>query len=459
MVLALPLVLLGGDFIPLLFPYTLSVSVGADGTVLAFLVAVGLVAGVVFGLAPSWAVSRRNAVEALREGASSSGRSRTRLRDLLVVVQLGLSLALVTGAGLLGRSVLNAASAQPGFRPDGLTAAFINLSPTGRYEDEESGRELWRRVMGAARDIPGVRAVTLANQVPVTGGHSRATVRPLDRPETDFEAERVVVGPDYFQVTGTPILQGRPLRGLEDEPERVVVVNEALARMFWPGENAVGKELTGDPGWRVVGVAGDVQMRSLRRPGNPGVYYPLSQVYDDSMVLHLLAEPGQRVSGTAIREAVASVDPELPVSSVVDLKAALTASMGETRTVGFLVGAFAVLALALAVVGLYGLVAYSASQRVREMGIRTALGAEPRALVRLVLARGLVVSVLGILLGLGTSLALGQALRGLLFGVAPTDLPVLGCAAALLLFTAGVAAWMPARRASRVDASVSLREE
>jgi ABC-type antimicrobial peptide transport system permease subunit len=229
--------------------------------------------------------------------------------------------------------------------------------------------------------------------------------------------------------------------------------------MFWPGENAVGKELAGDPGWRVVGVAGDVQMRSLRRPGNPGVYYPLSQVYDDSMVLHLLAEPGQRVSGTAIREAVASVDPELPVSSVVDLKAALTASMGETRTVGFLVGAFAVLALALAVVGLYGLVAYSASQRVREMGIRMALGAEPRALVRLVLARGLVVSVLGILLGLGTSLALGQALRGLLFGVAPTDLPVLGCAAVLLLFTAGVAAWMPARRASRVDASVSLREE
>jgi hypothetical protein len=275
----------------------------------------------------------------------------------------------------------------------------------------------------------------------------------------DFEAERVVVGPDYFQVTGTPILQGRPLRGLEEEPERVVVVNEALARMFWPGESAVGKELAGNPGWRVVGVAGDVQMRSLRRAANPGVYYPMSQLYDDFMVLHVLAEPGQRVSGSAIREAVASVDPELPVSSVVDLKAALTASMGETRTVGFLVGAFAILALVLAIVGLYGLVAYSASQRVREIGIRMALGAEPGSLVRLILARGVIVSVLGVLLGLGASFALGQALRGLLFGVGPADLPVLGFASGFLMITAGVAAWLPARRASRVDASVSLREE
>jgi hypothetical protein len=302
-----------------------------------------------------------------------------------------------------------------------------------------------------------VRAASIASQVPIAGGHSRATVRPVGRDDVAFEAEYTIVGPGYFGTAGIPIVRGRALGGFDDEPERVVVVNEALADMFWPGEDAVGKELAGDPGWRVVGVAGDVQMRSLRARGNPGVYYPIAHVYSPNMALHVSSPSGRTTLPALIRRTVADLDEELAVS-VVDLEAAMTESMGETRTIGYLVGAFAVLALLLAAVGLYGLVSYGASQRVREMGIRVALGAHPDSLVRLILSRGLALALLGIGVGMAVSYGLGLALRSLLFGVAHTDALALGGAALVLMVSAGLAAWLPARRASRVDAATSLRE-
>ena len=199
-------------------------------------------------------------------------------------------------------------------------------------------------------------------------------------------------------------------------------------------------------------------MRTLRAAGRPGVYYPLSQAYRSGMALHVRAEDGRAVESAQLRELVAELDPELPVASVVDLQEGLAASMGETRTIGYLVAAFAVLALVLAAVGLYGLVSYGASERIREMGIRIALGARPESLVKLILTRGLAISTLGIGAGLVVSYGLGKALEGLLFGVAPADFATLGAASAVLFVTAAVAAWLPARRASRVDAAVSLRD-
>ena len=284
------------------------------------------------------------------------------------------------------------------------------------------------------------------------------TVRPVGRDDVNFEAEYTVVGPRYFETMGVPIVRGRALGGFDDEPERVVVVNEALASMFWPGEDPIGKELQADPPWRVVGLVPDVQMRSLRSRGNPGVYYPASQVYRPGMALHVSSETARAQVPDMIRRTVAAIDPGLPVSSVVDLQSAMTDSMGETRTIGYLVGAFAALALLLASVGLYGLVSYGASQRVRELGIRIALGAEPRSLVRLVLKRGIRISVLGIGLGFVISYGLDLALQSLLFGVAGTDALTLGGAALVLMTVGGFAAWLPARRASRVDASISLRD-
>jgi predicted permease len=457
--LAVPIVRAAGGFLPLLFPFSLSVSVAADGRVWLFLVAVGLLAGVLFGAAPAWAASARDISDTLREGRAGAGRARTRLRDLLVVTQLGLSLGLVAGAALLGRSVLNAGTSEPGFDPDGLMVGFTDLAPTGRY-DTESGREAARRILERVRAIPGVGSATFANQTPIVGGHSRASARPADRPDAEgYEAEYTIVGPDYFETMGIPLLAGRTLGGLVDEPERVVIVNEALARLFWPGESAVGKELEGEPAWRVVGVVGDVQMRSLRAAPRPGVYYPASQSWQSRVLIH--ARVGSATAGfdRELRSAVADADAELPVVSVVDLRAALSRSMGETRTIGWLVAAFAFLALALAAIGLYGLVSFGVSQRIRELGIRIALGARRESLVRLVLARGLGIAALGVLFGLGVAFALGRALQGLLFEVGATDVAALAGASSLLLAVAAVAAWIPARRASRVDAAVSLRNE
>ncbi len=456
---AVPIVLAAGSVLPAVFPYTLSVSVHADTRVYAFLGATGVLAGLLFGLAPAWAVSRRDAIVALREGSATGGRTRTRLRDVLVVSQLGLSLGLVAGAALLGRSVLNARTAEPGFEPVGLSATAIDLFSTGRY-DAEGGAAFLAALHAEASEAPGVRSATLANQMPIAGGHSRASVRPAGRDDLGFEAEYVVVGPDYFETLGIPIVRGRALRGFDDEPERVVVVNEALASMFWPGQTAVGQEVErGGERWRVVGVAGDVQMRSLRARPNPAVYYPAQHAYSPWMILHVSGEGGRSVDADMLRGVVAGLDPALPVTGVTDLHSALTASMGETRTIGWLVALFAGLAMVLAVVGLYGLVSYGAAERVREIGIRIALGARPESLVRLILARGIAIAILGVGVGFAVSLGLGSALRGLLFGVGQNDPTTLVGASVVMLSVAALAAWIPARRASRVDAAVSLRDE
>lgn len=457
--LAVPVVMAAGRFLPLLLPYAIAVPLDPDASVYGVLILVGLSAGVLFGLAPAWATTKRGVVEALREGASTGGRHRTRLRDGLVVAQLGLSLGLVSGAALLGRSVLNARFAEPGFEPAALVAGVVDLAGTGRYQSEDDGRAAAARILRAAADAPGVSAATLASQLPIAGGHSRSTVRPVDREGIDFEAEYTVVGPSYFETMGIPIVRGRGLGGFDDEPEPVVVVNETLAGMFWPGEDPVGKQLTrGSSTWRVVGVAGDVQMRTLRERPRPGVYYPLAQAYSPLLAVTARGAGAGPSTTTLLRQAVASIDPELPVAQTFDLEGALAGSMGETRTIAWLIGTFAGLALVLAAVGLYGLVSFAATQRVRELGIRMALGAPRGSLTRLLLLKGLLISGAGIALGLAVSYGMGRALRGLLFGIAATDPATLVLASLVLLSTAALAAWIPARRASRVDAVVSLRE-
>ncbi|HSR42037.1 MAG TPA: ABC transporter permease, partial [Longimicrobiales bacterium] len=342
--LAVPLVLASGRLLPVVFPYTVSVSLAPDSTVFGLLAGVGLVAGLIFGAAPAWVSSRADVTAALRLERPTEGRGGTRLRDGLVVAQLALSLALVTGAALLGRSVLNARSAEPGFEPEGLVVAFTDLQPTGRY-DATSGLDLFARLLEAAERIPGVTTATLANQAPIAGGHARATVRPAGREDVSFEAEYVLVGPRYFETLGIPVVRGRALGGFSDEAEPVVVVNRTLAEMFWPGQDPVGRELDRPDGnLRVVGVAGDAQMRSLRSRPNPAVYYPISRFYSSGVALHLRTEGSTAEVATRLREAVADVDPELPLMGVQDLRTVLVRSMGETRSIGLMVAAFAGLA-------------------------------------------------------------------------------------------------------------------
>jgi len=460
-VITVPVLTGAGTTLKALFPFSLTVPLAPDFRVYLFLGGVALLAGVLFGTAPALALARRDVAHTLREGASTGGRSRTRLRDVLVVGQLAISLGLVSGAALLGRSVLNASRADPGFDPDGVLVGFINLAASGRYEGQ-SLVDYQRRLLSALEQIPGVETAALAGQAPILGGHSRSTVAAADRPDdprASFEAEYVVVTPGYFETLDIPLLQGRTLRPPEEEPERVVVVNETLARLFWPGQEAVGQELVRrEDRFRVVGVVGDVQMRSLRSPANPGVYYPFHQEEERYLSVHLKSRGPAMSLVSGLKEAVAAVDPEVPVTGITDLRSGLSRSLSETRAFGIVVAVFAGLALALSVVGLYGLMAYGVTQRIREMGIRMALGAPGRELVRLVLARGLVLSGFGLVLGLGVALAVGQALKGALFGVGAANPTALAGSAVLLLGAGLVAAWIPARRASRVDAAVSLRE-
>jgi predicted permease len=458
---AIPLVAAGSRLIPSLFPLPIVTSVAPDAGVYLFMAAIGVLAGFLFGLAPAWSVAAHKVAFVLREGGTTGARARTRARDALVVGQLAISLGLVSGAALLGRSVLNARSADAGFTPDGVLVGFVNLRPTGRYNGT-GVVDFQDRLLSELEALPGVLAAALASQAPVIGGHARSSVRPADRPydaEASYEAEYNVVTPGYFETLRVPVLRGRTFREPAEEPEPVVVVNEALARLFWPDGEAVGREIDGGDGpLRVVGVVADVQMRSLRTAGRPGVYYPHHQVPEQFLVAHVRAESSTARLGPLLRGAVAVVDPEVPVTGITDLREGLARSLSETRTFGTLVSVFACLAIVLSVIGLYGLVSHTVSLRAREMGIRIALGAGGRELSAMVLRRGATLAAGGILVGVVLSLALGQALEGLLFGVSPSSPFVLGGAAVLLLLVSLGASWLPARRATRVDAAVSLRE-
>jgi predicted permease len=338
---------------------------------------------------------------------------------------------------------------------------FVNLRATGRYEGEEIIR-FQEQLLTELEAIPGVTHAALAGQAPVVGGHASTTVRAADRPDdpaAQFEAEFNVVTPGYFELMGIPLLQGRAFFSAQEEPERVAVVNEALARLYWPDGDAVGEELLlGDELLRVVGVVGDVQMRSLRAPARPGVYYPYHQETESYLVAHLRFRGGMTGAIAGMKAAVAAVDPSLPVTRITELRAGLARSLSETRTFGMVVSVFAALALILSLVGLYGLISYGVAQRQREMGIRMALGAPGKSLVGLVLRRGVVLAGMGLALGMGAALAVGRALEGVLFGVAGGNPPALMASGALLFVAGLLAAWIPARRASRVDAAVSLRE-
>jgi len=452
--------MLGAGALPSLLPYMVSAPFTPDARVFGSLIVLGLLSGLLFGGAPSIAAAKRDVAGTLRRAGSTGGDGSTRLRDGLVALQLTLSLGLLASAALLGSSILNALRADPGFEPRGLLAVYVDLEGTGRYDGESTtafGEALAREASG----LPGVVSAAVASQAPFLAGFARSTTGPADRPNdpsVEVEAEAVFVTEGYFESMGIPVLRGRALRSSAAEPQPVAVVNESLARRFWPGEDAIGKELTGEVPIRVVGVVGDVQGRSLRARAAPAVYRPLAASFNQRLAL-ITRTPGEPLSlAPPVRELVARLDPGLPVLATEDVHARMAASLGTTRIIATLVAGFAGLALLLSVVGLYGLVSFTVSHRIREMGIRIALGAAPSGLVGLVLRRVLGVTLVGMLAGIVLAIALGKALEGVLFGITPSNPWVFAAATVVLLTACVVAAWIPARRAGRLDAMVSLRQ-
>jgi putative ABC transport system permease protein len=445
-------------------------NVRLDGTVLAFTFGLALVTGIVFGVLPAWQSTRVEINGMLSSGGRSATAARSPFRSILVVAELGLALVLLIGAGLLGKAFWRLTSVAPGFDPNVLTMR-VEL-PEARYKTVKSQAPFREQVLENMNNLPGVQAA-MVSEMPLSGNSINHNFVIEGRPPMTIGEEpelysRSVAG-EYFKVLGIPVIQGRALtRDDRADAPLVGVINESMARQYFPGESPLGARIRwarneGVEWITIVGVAGNVRHFGLANPEEPAIYTPYAQSGQDwkrwsEIVVRLPATTSPELIAQ-LKAAVWKVDPLIPVTKVRSMSEVMALSLAEQRFNSLLLGIFAGVALLLAGVGLYGVLAFSVAQRTREIGIRMALGAQTRDVLRLVLRQGLTLSLLGVAAGVAVSLAGTRVLAGLLYGVAPTD-PATFAAVAFVLIAVGlVACLVPARRAMRVDPMVALRYE
>lgn len=442
------------------------VSVELDSWVLSFALALSFATSLLFGLLPAIQLSRRDLVEPLKEGArGGSSGARQRLKNALVVFETALAVVLLVTTGLLVRSFVGLAGTDPGFDPHGVTAIQVNLAGP-RYETNEAQSDFYREALERLARIPSVERAAAISWLPLGGGGAATSFRVADRPDPPPEDPRVadvrVVAGDLFRTMGIPLIQGRSF----DERDRadgapVVIVNESLVESVWPGESPIGKtvlmEWGRDIAAQVVGVAGDVRLNELETSARPTLYWPLAQFPNDFMTLVVRAKDGAVVSATDLRAHLASIDREIPASNIVSMEEVVNRSLGRPRLTLSLMSVFGAVALLLASVGIYGVVAFSVSQRVHEFGLRMALGASARSIEGMVLRQGLALALAGVGLGVVGAILAGRLLGGLLYHVEAGDPVTLVAIATLLLAVALAAAYAPARRATRIDPFEALR--
>jgi putative ABC transport system permease protein len=450
--------------------------VGFDGGVLLFVFGVSLLTGVLFGLAPALQASRPDLTAGLKEGAKGSASRGQRFRGALVVVEVALSLVLMIAAGLLLRSFERLMEVDAGFDPRGVLMARIwlpvpNNPELNPYRTPAKRDAFVREVLRRAQALPGVRhaAVGAGNAVPMLGPHFSGQLTLEERADSDSSqptAQFSAVSPDYFRALGTPLVRGRFFADSDGlDAQRVALVDEAAARRFWPDQDPLGRRFK--PGGRnsqapwltVVGVVGNVKTEGFDQPDQPHLYTSVFQNAGFAMAVYLKADGDPKALTQALRREVQSVDPNLPVFGERTMEEVVSASLAQRRFALQVVGAFGLLALLLAGVGIYGVVAYSVSRRTREIGIRLALGASRGAILRWVFGQGMRLTLLGLGVGLVGALLLTRLLRGLLFGVGTTDPLTYAGLATLLGLVALLACYVPARRATKVDPMVALRYE
>jgi putative ABC transport system permease protein len=453
--------------------------ISVDGRVLGFTLLVSVIIGIAFGLVPAMVAARQEPGAALQtEGrGASGGRQRGHFRAGLVVGQIALALVLLIGSALLIVSVRRLAGVDPGFRPEGAVSFEFNV-PSAKYEGVDAQREFVGRVLDRLGNIPGVSKAGSVFYLPMGSGSTDGDVSVEGEPPAApgrerFAGYRVIMG-QYLETMEIPLRRGRT-PGPDDVAgaRPVASVNEAFVRDFFPGRDPIGQRITfgsatDKPEWReIVGVVADVHHQGLAQPAEPEVYVPARQI-DDDLWSVFVPSPISFVVRTslpsatidaAIKAAVRDVDPDQPVSRLRPVGELISDSMARNRFSMLLLTVFGGLALCLSVVGVYGLMAYSVSQRTRELGIRLALGARALAVCGMVLRQGLGMAVAGILLGLAGALALTRLLTTQLFGVSPTDPGVITAMAATLAVVSLVACLIPAVRATRVDPMVALRSE
>jgi putative ABC transport system permease protein len=439
-----------------------------DGRVLGFTAGVTLLTALIFGVAPALQASKVNLNEALKEGGrSASGAARHRTLRLLVVAELALSLVLLIGAGLMLRSFMRLQHTDSGFNPENLLTLRLNL-PVAKY-DFPQRRAFFQQLLKRIRATPGVEAAGAAFNLPLREAplESSLTVEgyPALPPGQAPMANNNVITPDYFRTMGIPLLIGRDFNDADTgDSMRVTIIDERLAREYWPNESPIGKRITlsppedKEPWYTIVGVVGAVKNESLDLTRRKTVYVPHAQYSTDDMSLAIRAKNPENLA-PAIQRQVNAMNPDLPIINMRTMTEVISDSIWQPRLYATLFGVFAAVALALASVGLYGVIAYSVSERSREIGIRIALGAERRDVLKLVVAQGMTLTLIGIGIGLAAALALTRLMRSLLFEVSVTDPLTFVSLAALLSVVALPACYLPARRATKVDPMVSLKCE
>lgn len=459
------------SFLPPGFPRTDAIHV--NGFVFAFTALVAVATGLFFGLVPGVHASRTDPRQGLHEGGrgSSASARQMRLRALLVVGEVGLACVLLVGAGAMLRSFVNLLRLDPGFQPEHVLTAEIAL-PNANYKTTENIASFYQRLLTNLNALPGIAAVGVGTDLPWTGYDENIggfTIEgKIPPPHEEFHARFHTSSPDYFRAVGIPLVQGRFFnqRDTKDSP-RVLLINDVMARRYWPGEDAVGKRLTFDDkpkesDWfRVVGVVGDVKDTPESKGAEPAFWWPvLQQPFPfANMTIVLRANRDPLLLTEALRTNVHELDPSLAVAHVRLLDRVAEEQFATPRFALFLIGLFAALALLLASIGIYGVISYSVSQRMHEFGMRVALGASPWNLVKMVMKQGVLLTVIGVAIGLGCALALGGVLDSLLYGVSARDPLTLIGVGAMAVVTATLASLPSARRATGADPMVSLRAE
>ncbi len=453
---------------PVNFPLPRLGQVHVDQSVLLVSLAISVTAGLFFGVVPAFAADFSNPANALRQAGRGIAGRRGVLGSALVVAEVALALVLVCGAGLMARSFLELSRVDPGFRPEHLLTMRMLLVPAKYGGNLHARAAVVEQMLEKIRALPQVSAAASIHLLPLSGVGSGSDVyradRPAPAPGTGNGAGFSVISDGYFRTMRIPLIAGREF----DEHDRmgaplVAVLNQAAARMLYPREDPIGKQLVvdwdGPPQVQIVGIAADSRFEGIEAQPEPFIFLPNSQRPSlfCGLVIRTAADP---VSMTAaVREAMRNVDPEQGVLETSTMDQRITNSVARPRLQTILLGSFGVLALVLACIGIYGVLAYAVSQRMREMGVRLALGATPATVLREILGGGLRLTGLGLIIGLGAALALTRYLEALLYSVKPTDPAVFALAIATLLMVAVAACYIPASRAARVDPMVVLREE
>jgi putative ABC transport system permease protein len=444
-----------------------------SGAVLLFAAAAVALTALAFGLAPAVHSTKTDVQAELKEGgrSTSAGTAQNRFRGALAIAEISLALILLVGAGLMTKSLHRLMEVNPGFRPESVLTMELDLR-TQQYSKDAAIRTFWQQLLDRVRALPGVQSASVGTVVPLTDNHSRADItiegmalpKPGSFPHPDYH----LVSTGYLRTLGVPLQRGRDFTDDDNEnTARVGLVNARLARECWPNDDPIGKRFmfghpqpNNPPKWiTVVGVTGDTKLYGLANPSRLEVYVPYRQRTEGEMNL-LVRSAIDPISLTAeIRAAVASIDKDQPIFGIATMQQLVSDSVATQRTTLILLGLFSGLALVLAVIGVYGVISYSVARRTHEMGIRMALGAERREVLKLVVGHSLRLTLTGIGLGIAGALALTRFLASLLYSVKPTDLLTFVVASVLLAAVALVASYVPARRATRVDPMVALRYE